>query len=86
MKKLLLPTLLVIALSASAQVKKDTVATDATPLFSIRDLSVVDSLLQKKINRFELSDYQQVLMYLQQLSNSRVAAYNAANKQPAKKP
>jgi hypothetical protein len=85
MKKLLLLSLLVISLSASSQSKKDTVATDNTPLFSIRDLSVVDSVLQKKINKFELADYQQVLMYLQQLSNNRVAAYNKENKPSAKR-
>jgi hypothetical protein len=57
MKKLITTTLIIFSLSASAQSKKDTVATDVTPLFSIRDIAVLDSVLQKKINKFELVDY-----------------------------
>jgi hypothetical protein len=85
MKKLITTTLIIFSLSASAQSKKDTVATDVTPLFSIRDIAVLDSVLQKKINKFELVDYQLVLGYLMQLKNERVAAYNKENKPQAKK-
>jgi hypothetical protein len=75
-----------LCLTASSQAKKDTVATDNTPILSIKDVAVVDSLLQKKINKFELADYNQVLNYLQQLIGARVREYNIANKpSPVKK-
>jgi hypothetical protein len=79
-------SLSLLCLTAFSQQKKDTAATDQTPILSIKDISTVDSLLQKKINRFELADYQQVLGYLQQIVNLRVREYNIANKpSPAKK-
>jgi hypothetical protein len=66
---------------------RDTIATDLTPILSIKDVAIVDSLLQKKINKFELADYNQILGYLQQIVNLRVREYNIANKpSPAKKP
>jgi hypothetical protein len=66
--------------------KKDSVATDHTPLFSIRDISVIDSTLKKKVNLFGVDDYNQLLSYLQQLVNQRIREYNVANKpSPAKK-
>ena len=85
-----LTLVLIILFSANANAQsnqKDSIATDQTPLFSIREISVVDSILQKKINRFELQDYNEIYRYLQGLANSRVAAYNAARQQqpPSKK-
>ena len=77
---------ILFSINANAQTKKDTVATNNTPLLTVVDIAKVDSVLQKKINRFELADYQQVAQMLQLLINERAAIYNKENKPAAKKP
>jgi hypothetical protein len=84
MKKLLLLSLLVATLSASAQ-KKDSVATYTTPLLSINDLARVDSLIQRKFSIAQQREYQEIASFMQAIVNDRVQAYNKENKPQAKK-
>jgi hypothetical protein len=83
----IIAAVILFSFTASSQNKKDTIATDQTPILSIKDVSVIDSVLQKRINKFELADYNQILSYLREIINLRVREYNIANKpSPAKKP
>jgi peroxiredoxin len=86
MKKLATTLILSLCVSICFAQKKDSVATDQTPILNILDISKVDSALQTKINRFELKDYNEILNMMRQVINFRVQAYNAANKSAAKKP
>jgi hypothetical protein len=86
MKKTILLFLFVItSVITFAQSKKDSVATDQTPILTIQDLGRIDSLMQRKFTISQQRDYQEILVFMQGIVNGRVQQYNANNKQPAKK-
>jgi hypothetical protein len=87
MKKTILLFLFVItSVITFAQSKKDSVATDQTPILTIQDLGRIDSLMQRKFTISQQRDYQEILVFMQGIVNGRVQQYNAINKQAAKKP
>jgi hypothetical protein len=87
MKKTILVFLFVItSVITFAQSKKDSVATDQTPILTIQDLGRIDSLMQRKFTISQQRDYQEILVFMQGIVNGRVQQYNAINKQAAKKP
>ena len=72
--------------NAQAQAKKDSVATEQTPLFSIQDIGRIDSLIQRKFTIAQQQDYNAIRAFIVEIVNGRVALYNNQFKSAAKKP
>jgi hypothetical protein len=86
MKKTILLFLFVItSVITFAQSKKDSVATDQTPILTIQDLGRIDSLMQRKFTVSQTRDYQEILVFMQNIVTAKVNQHNANNKQSAKK-
>jgi hypothetical protein len=80
MRKVLFTLLLLCSLAGHSQSKSDSLITDTTRLFSIRDLQRIQALLFKM--PYELA--QPVLVTMQQLLDERLREFDRPKKQPKK--